>query len=156
MRRIKLVSLPSDYGRFEPPVSVLVPAYNEALTIVASLQSVLQLEYHQYENIVINDGSKDQTLQVLIDHFDLKPYPIPGHENLQTQPIHSLYRTPKDTRLLVIDKANGGKADSLNAGINFATYPLVCSLDADSILQRNSLSQAAQPFLDHSHMVCTG
>lgn len=156
MRRLRLISLPGDYGRFEPPVSILVPAYNEALTIVASLQSVLQLEYHQYEIIVINDGSNDQTLQVLIEYFDLKPYPIPGHENLQTQTIRGLYRTPKDTRLLVIDKANGGKADSLNAGINFATYPLVCCLDADSILQRTSLSQAVQPFLDHSHMVCTG
>lgn len=153
---LNLTRLPSDYGRYEPPISVLVPAYNEALTIVASLQSVLQLEYHHYEVVVINDGSKDATLQVLIDHFGLRPYPQPGQPPLTTARVRGIWRTPRDPRLLVIDKENGGKADSLNAGINFASHPLVCCLDADSVLQRDSLSNAIIPFLDERNLVCCG
>lgn len=156
MLRLTLNRQPSDYGRYEPSVSVLVPAYNEALTIVSSLQSVLQLEYHHYEVIVINDGSSDQTLQVLIDHFGLRSYPLPGKQELPTQHVRGIWRSPREPRLLVIDKQNGGKADSLNAGLNFASYPLVCCLDADSIIQRDSLSLAIAPFLEERHLVCCG
>lgn len=156
MGYLNLTRLPSDYGRYEPPVSVLVPAYNEALTILSSLQSVLQLEYHHYEVVVINDGSQDDTLQMLIEHFGLRPYPLPGKQDLPTARIRGIWRTPRDPRLLVIDKENGGKADSLNAGINFASHPLVCCLDADSVLQRDSLSQAIIPFLDERSLVCCG
>lgn len=156
MKLISLTKLPSDFGRFEPPVSILVPAYNEALTIVASLQSVLQLEYHHYEVVVINDGSKDETLQVLIDHFGLRPYPLPGTQALPTEHVRGIWRSPRDPRLMIIDKENGGKADSLNAGISFASHPLVCCLDADSIMQRDSLSSAIAPFLDERSLVCCG
>ncbi|PKL78407.1 MAG: glycosyl transferase [Candidatus Melainabacteria bacterium HGW-Melainabacteria-1] len=156
MRRISSWRLPGDYGRFEPPVSVLVPAYNEALTIISSLQSVLQLEYHDFEIVVINDGSRDATLEVLMAHFGLIPYPLPGDLPLSTATVRGLYRSPRYPNLSVVDKANGGKADSLNAGINFARHPIVCCLDADSILQRNSLSHAIEPFLDEKNLVCCG
>jgi cellulose synthase/poly-beta-1,6-N-acetylglucosamine synthase-like glycosyltransferase len=148
--------LPPDYGRFEPPVSVLVPAYNEALTIIEALQSVLQLNYHDYEILVINDGSKDQTLAVLRAHFDLQPLPVPGRAVLETARVRGIYRSPRHPRLKVIDKDNGGKADSLNAGLNYAMFPLVCCLDADSILQRDSLSQAVAPFLEEQNLICSG
>jgi len=156
MRDLQWTFLPADYGRFEPPVSVLVPAYNEALTIIEALQSVMQLSYHDYEIIVINDGSKDQTLQVLISHFELQPYPLAARDEIQTQAVRGLYHSPRYPRLRVLDKENGGKADSLNAGLNCASFPLVCCLDADSILQRDSLSQAVQPFLDDPHLICCG
>ncbi len=152
----ELSRLPMDYGRFEPAVSVLVPAYNEEQTIVSALQSVLQLEYHCYEVLVINDGSKDQTLQVLTTHFELQPMPLPPVEGLSTAEVNGFYRSRRYPFLRVIDKANGGKADALNAGANLARYPLVCCLDADSILQRDSLRDVVQPFIDGVDVVCSG
>lgn len=149
-------SLPLDYGRFEPAVSLLVPAYNEAATIISSLQSILQLEYHTYEVIVINDGSRDQTLQVLIDHFELIQIPLVETEAIATQTIRGLYHCQRYPFLKVLDKENGGKADSLNAGINTAQYDLVCCLDADSILQRDSLRGMVQPFIDDPLTICSG
>jgi cellulose synthase/poly-beta-1,6-N-acetylglucosamine synthase-like glycosyltransferase len=152
----QLSRLPMDYGRFEPAVSVLVPAYNEEQTIVSALQSVLQLEYHCYEVLVINDGSQDKTLQVLMAHFELQPMPLPAVEGLPTAEIKGFYRSRRYPFLRVIDKANGGKADALNAGANMARYPLVCCLDADSILQRDSLRDVVQPFIDGIDVVCSG
>lgn len=151
-----LARLPEDYGRFEPAVSVLVPAYNEAVTIVSSLQSVLQLEYHEYEVLVINDGSKDETLKVLLEHFEMFPVPMPAAGGLNTQKLRGFYHSRTYPQLKVIDKENGGKADSLNAGVNLSQYSLVCCLDADSILQRSSLREVLQPFVEDSRVVCTG
>lgn len=152
----ELSRLPLDYGRFEPAVSVIVPAYNEEQTIISALQSVLQLEYHCYEVLVVNDGSKDATLQVLIQHFDMQPMPIPTQGSLPTQEVLGMYRCQRYPFLRVIDKANGGKADALNVGANLARYPLVCCLDADSVLQRDSLRDVVQPFLEGAEVVCSG
>jgi cellulose synthase/poly-beta-1,6-N-acetylglucosamine synthase-like glycosyltransferase len=105
---------------------------------------------------VINDGSKDQTLQVLIDTFGLLPFPEAYRVQIPTQEVRGIYRSTRYANLRVIDKANGGKADSLNAGINASRYPLFCGVDADSILQRNSLQQVVEPFLRSPDMVATG
>ncbi len=151
-----LSRLPLDYGRFEPAISVLVPAYNEEQTIISALQSVLQLEYHNYEVVVINDGSRDQTLQVLIEHFEMRRLPMSGEGALETQTVRGIYGCDTYPFLRVVDKANGGKADALNAGMNRAKYALICCLDADSILQRDSLRDVIQPFLDDPYTVCSG
>jgi cellulose synthase/poly-beta-1,6-N-acetylglucosamine synthase-like glycosyltransferase len=148
--------LPQVFSSLEPAISMLVPAYNEETTIVATVRSVLQLSYSEFEIVVINDGSKDGTLEVLKQEFALLPFPEAYRVQLASQPVRGIYRSITHPNLRVIDKANGGKADSLNAGINAARYPLFCGVDADSILQRNSLQQVVQPFLRVPHMVATG
>jgi cellulose synthase/poly-beta-1,6-N-acetylglucosamine synthase-like glycosyltransferase len=146
------------YGAgLEPAVSLLVPAYNEEATIAASVRSMMQLEYPEFEIIVINDGSKDRTLEVLKQEFALQPFPEAYRIALPVQPVHAVYRSPLHPRLRVIDKANGGKADALNAGINAARHALFCGVDADSILQRDSLRRIVEPFmLDRRVIACGG
>jgi len=148
--------LPHAHTMLEPPISVLVPAYNEETTIAGTVRSVLQLTYPEFEIIVINDGSRDGTLEVLQREFALLPFPEAYRIQLPTEPVRGIYRSTLYPQLRVIDKANGGKADSLNAGINASRYPLFCGVDADSILQRNSLQQVVQPFLRDPAVIATG
>lgn len=155
-QRRDISELPQAFSMLAPPISVLVPAFNEAATIAATVRSVLQLTYAEFEIIVINDGSTDATLEVLQQEFALLPFPEAYRIQLKTQEVRGIYRSTTHPKLRVIDKANGGKADSLNAGINAARYPLFCGVDADSILQRNSLQQVVEPFLRSPHMVATG
>jgi cellulose synthase/poly-beta-1,6-N-acetylglucosamine synthase-like glycosyltransferase len=148
--------LPQRYTGFEPEISVLVPAYNESATIADSIRSLLQLSYTGYEIIVINDGSSDTTMEVLKREFSLRLFPEVCQPSLPTAPIRSIYVSQDHARLRVIDKDNGGKADALNAGINLSRNPLFCTIDSDSILQRDSLQRLAQPFLDDPSTVATG
>lgn len=152
----EMEEMPMAYSQLMPPISVLVPAFNEEATIVATVESLLQLSYGEFEVIVINDGSKDATLSVLIDQFGLLPYPEAYRVQIPTQEIKAIYRSYRHPKLRVIDKLNGGKADSLNAGINASHYPLFCGVDADSILERDSLQKVVKPFLRHPNMVATG
>lgn len=136
------------YADSSPPIALLAPAYNEAMTIAESVRSLLSLQYPSFEVIVINDGSKDATLQVLIDTFDLRP--VQRHYDLAIahQPIRGVYGATHQPRLVVIDKENGGKADALNAGINVARAPIFCSMDADSLLEPDALLRAVRPFVE--------
>ena len=151
-----LNKLPMVYSGFELPISLLVPAYNEEANVSESLRSLLQLSYSEYEVVVINDGSKDKTLEVLKADFGLILYAesIPGQ--LETKAVRGVYHSPEYPNLRVIDKINGGKADALNVGINYARYPLFCSIDADSMLQRDSLQLLVQPFLEDPKTVAAG
>ena len=133
-----------------------MPAFNEEATIVAAVRSMLQLTYSEYEIIVINDGSRDHTLDVLVKEFSLTAFPETFRGQIATQPIRTLYRSTRYPNLRVIDKDNGGKADSLNAGINSARHPLFCGVDADSVLERDSLQRVVKPFLRHPEMVASG
>jgi len=151
-----LDDLPRAYSGLEPPVSILVPAYNEEAGIAASVRSMLQLTYSEYEVVVVNDGSKDATLDVLKREFGLLPFPEAYRRQIATREIRAIYRSTRFPNLRVIDKFNGGKADSLNAGINAARYPLFCGVDADSVLQRDSLERVTQPFLRDPTVVATG
>ncbi|MCP9471420.1 MAG: glycosyltransferase family 2 protein [Nitrospira sp.] len=142
---------------YEPQISIIVPAYNEAATIASSVRSLLQLTYSDYEIIVVNDGSKDETLEVLRQAFQLKPFPEAYAHDLPTRPIRAIYRSALYSNVCVVDKDNGGKADSLNAGINVSTAPLFCCIDADSILSQDSLYRVVQPFLfDHRTIAAGG
>ena len=156
MEERSLNSLPHGYTGFEPQITLLVPAFNEEATIATTVKSLLQLRYSEFEIVVINDGSKDNTLDVLIKEFGLIPFPEAYDARLATKPIRTVYHAPAQPNLRVVDKDNGGKADSLNAGINISLYPLFCCIDADSILQRDSLRLAAQPFLDDPHTIACG
>jgi cellulose synthase/poly-beta-1,6-N-acetylglucosamine synthase-like glycosyltransferase len=136
------------YGEVAPPIALIVPAYNEAVNIVESVKSMLALEYPNFEVIVVNDGSKDDTLQKLIDAFGLSSINRPYEEALNHQPIRGIYASPMTERLFVVDKSNGGKADAQNAGINVCRAPVFCVIDGDSILEPDALMRAAQPFID--------
>ncbi len=131
-----------------PSISIVAPAYGEEATIIESVNSLLNLIYPDYEVIVVNDGSNDRTLQVLIDHFVLERVDADISGKLKTAPVRGLYRNRYLPNLLVVDKVNGGKADSLNAGINFSTKDYFCGIDADSLLERDSLLKMTSPFLD--------
>lgn len=135
------------------PISLLAPAYNEQETIVESVRSMLALNYPFFEVVVINDGSKDATLDALIRAFGLAPIKRAYREQLPHQPVRAVLGSPRFPKLVVIDKANGGKADALNAGIDIAASPLVCAMDADSLLESDSLLRAVQPFIENYHKV---
>lgn len=144
------------YLGIEPPISLLVPGYNEEATIRASVRSMLQLQYPDFELVVINDGSKDRTLEVLIEEFELVPHPEVVRRAVEHKPIRGVYRSLRYGNLRVIDKENGGKADALNVGINLARHGLFCAVDADSILQRDSLLRVVQPFIEDERTVAAG
>lgn len=157
MQRRVLISLPRPHTDFEPPVSLVVAAYNEEEVIVSSIRSLLQIDYSQFEIIVVNDGSRDGTLKKLIEEFDLIDFPEAFRQRLDHRPVRGIYRSKLYPELRVIDKENGGaKADAINAGINAARYPLVCPLDADTILQRDSIRLLVQPFLEDPTTVGAG
>lgn len=146
-----------DLSTLVPPVSLLVPAYNEESTIAESVRSMLQLEYPSFEILVVNDGSSDDTLHVLRREFDLVPFPEAYRISLQTARIRAVYRSLRHPNLRVVDKENGGKSDALNAALNAARFPLFCAVDADSVLQRDSLYRVVRPFLeDPSTIACGG
>ena len=123
-----------------PGVSVIAPAYNEQTTIVESMRSLLLLNYPQFEVICVNDGSKDETLARATAAFELVEAPMAIGSVIQTAKVRGIYRSLTHSEFVMVDKENGGKADALNAGINAARYPLVCLIDADSLLEPNALS----------------
>lgn len=141
------------YGDIAPPISLIVPAYNEQMNIVESIHSILALEYPAYEVIVVNDGSKDETLQRLIDAFELVSFRRSFEETIKHEPIRGIYASPRSDRLFVVDKFNGGKADAQNAGINVCRAPIFCVIDGDSILEPDALLRAAQPFIEDPERV---
>jgi len=139
-----------------PGISVVAPAYNEEATVEESLRSLLLLNYPQFEVVLVNDGSKDRTLQVVIDKFELVRAPAAYAEPLPTQPVRGVYRSLANRDLVVIDKQNGGKADAINAGVNAARFPLVCVIDADSLLEDHALTRAVLPFIEDPDTVAAG
>jgi len=141
---------------FAKPVSLLVPAYNEQSSIVESIKSILQLQYPGYEIILINDGSSDNTLEQLLNSFDLVKTKNVYRPQLPCQNIKGIYESSTYSNLTVVDKVNGGKADALNAGINISKYPLICSLDADSVLEPDVLVKIVRPFTEDHTTVAAG
>lgn len=139
-----------------PPISVIVAAYNEEATISESLRGLLLLDYPQYEVVVVNDGSKDDTLPAAMSAFNLMRAPVAYQQPLETAPVRGLYRSLDHPNLVVIDKANGGKADAINAGLNAARHDLVCVIDADSLLEEHALARAVLPFLEDPTTVAMG
>jgi cellulose synthase/poly-beta-1,6-N-acetylglucosamine synthase-like glycosyltransferase len=137
------------YADVAPPIALLVPAYNEEKTIVDSLQSLLALQYPNIEVVVVNDGSTDNTLSVLVKAFGLVAAHRDYDQVLPHKPIRAIYRSPREPRLTVVDKVAGGsKADALNCAINMSRSPLICAIDADSLLEPDSLLRAVKPFID--------
>jgi cellulose synthase/poly-beta-1,6-N-acetylglucosamine synthase-like glycosyltransferase len=122
-----------------PSVTIIAPAYNEEQTIADSVESLLALAYPHYQVVVVNDGSKDGTLAALKESFRLEPASSGTEGSLPCMPVKTVYRSPTIPNLIVLDKTNGGKADALNAGLNFSSGDYVCCIDADSLLDPQSL-----------------
>jgi peptidoglycan-N-acetylglucosamine deacetylase len=131
-----------------PSISIVAPAYNEEKSIIESVTSLLNLKYPKYEVIVVNDGSKDRTIDVLIEHFDLERKHPFFNQKLKTKQLRGVYVNKVIPNLIVIDKENGGKADALNLGINVAKNDYVCGIDADSLLEENALLKLMSVTLD--------
>ena len=123
-----------------PPISILVPAYNEGKSIIPSVRSLLALRYPRLEVVVINDGSTDDTLRRLVDEFGLRRTPRVYWQRIRSKPVRGIYWSPAYPGLWVLDKANGRKADAVNAGINLASSPYVCVIDGDSLIEGDALA----------------
>lgn len=148
IRRQSIHRLPKVQSGFEPPVSLIVTAYNEEAVIIPTVRALLQLDYPDFEIVIVNDGSKDKTLELLTRTFDLVALPTAFRKRVEHQRVRAVYQSKMYPNLRVIDKENGGsKADASNAGINGARYGLFMPLDADTILNRDCLTLMVQPFL---------
>ena len=133
-----------------PPVSIVVPAYNEGVTIIESVRSLLALRYPRLELVVVNDGSSDDTLDRLIAEFGLRRTPRVYWQRIKSKPVRGIYWSPAYPGLWVLDKVNGRKADATNAGINLASAPYVCVIDADSVLESDAMAAIMHAILPRS------
>ena len=154
MKSLDLTELMTQAGA--PSITLIAPAHNEEATCVESVRSLLTLEYPDFEILVVNDGSDDRTLEVLREAFNLVPAARIPTAHISTAPVRTLYRSRRHPELWVVDKENGGKADALNAGLNFSRTALFCAMDADSLLEREALLRIVRPFLEDQRTVAAG
>lgn len=157
IRRLRTLDLDDLLGsQGMPPITLIAPAFNEEATCVEATRSLLTLRYGDLEVMVVNDGSKDGTLARLQEAFALEPAYRLATGNIPTRPIRGIYRSRTHARLWVLDKENGGKADTLNAGLNYCRTPLFCAMDADSLLERDALTRIVRPFVEDGRTVAAG
>ena len=143
---------------YTPSVSIVAPAYNEEKTIITNVKSLLNLDYPDYEVVIVNDGSKDDTLKLLIENFDLVKVPYAYVEKIKTKPFKGLYKTKSDNpvfkRLIVVDKQNGGtKADASNAGVNVVSSQYFVCTDVDCVLDKYALYRVIWPTMKSSRRI---
>jgi cellulose synthase/poly-beta-1,6-N-acetylglucosamine synthase-like glycosyltransferase len=142
--------------RLYKSISILAPAYNEEASIIESTEALLHLEFADYEIIVVNDGSKDKTLEKLITHFKLKKIDRYIPKSIDTEPVKAVYGSHRYPNLFVVDKENGRKADALNAGINVSRKDLICAVDSDTLLEPTVLQQMLMAFVADPTTVAVG
>lgn len=143
-------------SKYTKPISIVVPAFNEETTIIDNIMSLLDLNYPEFEVIVVNDGSKDGTLAKIIQHFKLRKIDVEINMQVACKEIRGVYGSFTISNLVVVDKENGGKSDALNAGINLSRYPLFCGIDADCIIEKNALLRIVKPFLKYEDTIAVG
>lgn len=138
-----------------PSISILAPAFNEEANVVENVRSLLTVNYPSYEIVVINDGSKDNTLGRLLETFDMIKDDTLHYQAVPTKEVRGVYISKHKAykNLTVIDKANGGKADALNAGINNCRHDIICCIDVDCILEHDALLKLIKPFLNNEKKV---
>jgi cellulose synthase/poly-beta-1,6-N-acetylglucosamine synthase-like glycosyltransferase len=150
VRRSKIVDLDEVFrSPLTPMVSVVIPAYNEATVIVEVVRAALTLRYPRFEVVVVSDGSEDATLQNLVDAYQFHRITKVVEPGVPSEPIRGVYVSEVHDNLIFLDKVHGGKADSLNAGINVCRGAIVCTVDADSLLEVDALLKIVRPFLEH-------
>lgn len=135
-----------------PGISIIAPAYNEAANIIENVRSMLSIHYNTLELIIVNDGSKDDSLKKLIAAYDLYKTDMYVNEQIATKPIKGIYksRNPVYHKLVIIDKVNGGKADALNVGVNVSKYGYIVCVDVDCVLEQDALLKMIKPFLEET------
>ncbi len=135
-----------------PSITIIAPAYNEGLTIVDNIRSLLSLRYVNYEVMVVNDGSKDDTLQKMIDAYDLEKVEQEIDPNWKSKPIRGIYKSKQRSfsKLTVIDKENGGKSDALNTGMALSENRYVGCIDVDCLLLPDALLHVVKSFYRRS------
>lgn len=138
------------------PITLLCPVHNEEAGVVPSVNSLISLRFPEFQVVVINDGSKDRSLARLIDAFRLKPSHRVVRHLLPTKEVLGIYESAYVPNLVVVNKANGGKADALNCGVNLARYSLVCCMDGDSLLENDALLRISRPFMDRPNLMASG
>ena len=138
------------------PITIVGAAYNEQATVVEAVRSLLNLEYPTYRVYIVNDGSKDDTLGVMQREFAMQPVAMFPTGRIPTSRVRGVYRSTTHPDLFVIDKENGGAADARNAGFNYTRTPLVCVIDADSLLERDALLRITRPFLEDRDTIAAG
>lgn len=140
------------------PISIIVPAYNEEKTIISSIKSLLKLDYNLYEIVIVDDGSKDKTSEIVIEAFNMHKVERPIHKMVSCKSEEFLYESfSEKVPITLVRKQNGGcKADATNMGINVCKYPYFLCMDADSVLQANSLKEIAVPVLQDESIVAVG
>jgi biofilm PGA synthesis N-glycosyltransferase PgaC len=144
-------------GEYYIPITVVVPAYNEEVTIESSIRSLLALEYKLYEIVIVDDGSRDNTSKVVREAFRMQRINRPIQKKIPCQPEEAIYESYEwKVPITLIRKKNGGKADALNMGINAAKYPYFICMDADSVLQYDSLEKIVRPVLEDGNIVAVG
>ena len=139
-----------------PPATLIVPAYNEAKTCQEAIRSLLQLEYPEYEVLVVNDGSTDDTFEVLDAAYELRAASRFPTAEIETAAVHSIHQSATHPNLWVISKENGGRSDAINAGINYCRTPLFCAVDADGLLEESALLRVVRTFLEDEKTVASG
>jgi cellulose synthase/poly-beta-1,6-N-acetylglucosamine synthase-like glycosyltransferase len=137
-------------------ISILAPAYNEEKSIIESTRALLNLQFSDYEVIIINDGSTDKTLEKLIHDFELKEIDRHIPDLLKSKPIKKVFGSRKYPNLIVVDKENGQKADALNAGVNVSRKDLICAVDSDSLLESDVLRRMIMAFTEDQEIVAVG
>ena len=150
-----------DQGDLTKPLTMIVPAFNEEVTIVDSVTNLVHCDYPRHEVVIVNDGSGDRTLERLQEAFRLRRTDVPYREAIATARVRGMYQAtiplpPSVMRVVVIDKENGGKADALNAGINASIAPYFVSLDADSILDQHALKELMRIIQEDPRVVAVG
>ena len=116
----------------------------------------MNLDYPEYEIIIINDGSKDRTAELVIENFNLKQVIRPVRKLVKSKELIDIYENDKGTKIVLSNKENGGKSDALNLGINVSRFPLFVCVDADSLLQFDSLKKIVEPFLENDETIAVG
>ena len=155
-RRFILTKGAKSPPKFIKPFSILVPVHDEAMTVIESVRSFLAIDYDAYEVIVCNDGSSDETMDILKDTFKLVKIEMDPNTAFECKPIKNVYFSQIEPKLVVVDKENGGKADSQNAAVNVARYRYLCVVDADTLLDPKCLDRLALSFARDPDIVALG
>jgi cellulose synthase/poly-beta-1,6-N-acetylglucosamine synthase-like glycosyltransferase len=154
LKSVQAVELLSATG--SPPITIVGAAFNEQATVIEAVRSLLNLEYPSYRICIVNDGSKDDTLGVMRRQYAMEPVDMFPTGRIPTGAVRGVYRSTTHPNLIIIDKENGGAADARNVGFNYARTPLICVIDADSLLERDALLRIARPFLEDSDTIAAG